>query len=88
MAIRWKMEPKETGLRGAASWPRSHWLRDGDTRLACASPSDRSGSAWYWVAGWDAEEKIPHMNTCGTPVASIKEAKDAAMNYVRQRWTK
>jgi hypothetical protein len=79
--MRWKMAPRETGLRAIGALPRSHWLRDGDKRFACVSPIDRSGSAWYWVAGWGSG--VPHNNTCDDPVATIEDAKKAAFAYVK-----
>lgn len=82
MAMRWKKDPPETGLRAVGARPPSHWLRDGVTRLVCASPTDRDGSRWYWVAGWDSG--LPHMNTCGEPVATVEQAKADAMAYVRK----
>lgn len=87
MALRWKMEPKETGLRAVAASPRSHWLRDGENRLACVSALSRSADSWYFVAGWDGRDVIPHENTCATPAATIEEAKSLALAYVKRYWS-
>ena len=81
MAMRWKMANRETGLRAVCAPPRSHWLREDGQRFACVSPIDRSGSAWYWVAGWGSG--VPHKNTCDAPVPTIQEAKEAAAAYVK-----
>lgn len=85
--MRWKKDPRPTGLAGIAAPPSSHWLRDGEIKLACVSPSGRSASGtWYWVAGWDGRELgVSHRNTCDKPVATVEEAKDQAMAYVREQ---
>jgi hypothetical protein len=85
MTIRWKMAPKETGLRRVLANPRLHWLQDNGKRFACVSPSDRSGSSWYWVAGWDSD--VPHKNTWQTPAKTVEEAKTEAMKYVKANLT-
>lgn len=81
--LRWKMEPRKTGLRAVAAGPRSSWLTDGQTRYACVSSLGRSAARWYWVAGWGSQ--VPHRNTAseGVPL-SLDEAKAAAMAYVRE----
>lgn len=84
MGMRWKMADRETGLRAIGAPPRSHWLRDGDRRIACVSPINRSGSGWYWVAGWDSG--IPYRNTCGEPVQTAEDAKAAALAYVKEHY--
>lgn len=60
------------------------WDKVFDTRLASVCSMDRTGAAWYWVAGWDARDRIPHKNTCGEPTDSIESDKAQAMAYVRQ----
>lgn len=83
MALRWKKDPRPTGLAGVACGPRGSTLRkDGELRVATVSALGRSVSRWYWVAGWDCPQ-IPHRNTCEEPVGSEAEAKAAAMAYVR-----
>jgi len=79
--LRWKMEPRETGLRPVVAGPRASWLTDGEKRYACVSSHGRSSVRWYWVAGWDSG--IPLRNTCGDPPLSLDEAKAAAMAYVK-----
>lgn len=82
MALRWKKEPRETGLRAVCARPRSSYLRDANgARYASVSALARSGSQWYWVAGWDSG--IPYKNTCNEPAASEQEAKQQAMAYVK-----
>lgn len=78
--MRWRKEPKETGLRAVLARPRSSFLRDqSGKRFACVSQLLDGG--WYWVAGWDSP--VPYQNTCHEPVATEKEAKAQAMAYVR-----
>ena len=84
MSMRWKKESSEKGVASVIQGPRGYWLREGDTRLASVRPLDRSGVAWYWVAGWDARDRIPHKNTCGEPTDSLESAKAQAVAYVRQ----
>lgn len=84
--LRWKLQPRETGLRAVGAGPRSSWLHDGEKRYACVSAfSSRAGRSlgWYWVAGWDSA--VPHKNTCNeTPCATAEEAKAAALKYVKE----
>lgn len=86
MTMRWKMAEKECGLWAVAAPPRSHWLYDGDKRIAVVRALNCSGSRWYWVAGWDSS--IPHANTHDAPVASVAEAKMAAIAYVKENLPK
>ena len=84
--LRWKLEPKETGLRSIGAGPRSSRLHDGSTTYAMVSAA-RVGlrhewNGWYWVAGWNSG--IPHKNTCGKLCATADEAKAQAMDYVKQ----
>jgi len=81
-ALRWKLAPKETGLRAIGAGPRPSWLTDGKTRYACVSSLGKSAARWFWVAGWDSA--VPHRNTAGEAPLSLDEAKSAAMAYVRE----
>lgn len=81
MRLRWKLEPRATGLRSVAAGPRSSWLTDGENRYACVSSLGRSSARWYWVAGWDS--RVPHRNTCTESPQTLDEAKASAMEYVR-----
>ncbi|MGY6273501.1 hypothetical protein ACXIUT_27855 [Achromobacter denitrificans] len=79
--MRWKKEPRETGLRSVLAGERSSWLRDDKgVRYACVSAL--CGGGWYFVAGWDSG--IPRENTCQQPVETEAEAKTAAMAYVKK----
>ncbi len=85
ITLRWKLEPKETGLRAIGASPRSSWLSCDGKRYACVSSLGGGWHGpvrgWYWVAGWDSD--IPHMNTCNNPCATVEEAKEQAMAYVK-----
>lgn len=49
--LRWKKEPRETGLRAVLARPRSSYLLDAEgVRFACVSANLAGG--WYFVAGW------------------------------------
>lgn len=63
--LRWKKEPRETGLRAVLARPRSSYLLDAEgVRFACVRANLAGG--WYFVAGW--ESCIPHANTYQEPV--------------------
>lgn len=79
--LRWKLQPRETGLRAIGAGPRGSELHDGEKRFAVVSPTD--GDKWYWVAGWSSG--LPHKNTWQTPVATVEEAKAQAMAYVKEQ---
>lgn len=82
--MRWRMEPRETGLRAGLAKERrerSSFLRDENgVRYACVSQTQ--GGGWYWVAGWDSG--IPYENTFDNPVADAGQAKADAIAYVRK----
>ncbi|MFZ2950926.1 MAG: hypothetical protein WA003_15740 [Desulfuromonadaceae bacterium] len=84
--LRWKMEPRETGLRSIGSGPRGYFYHDGEKVYArvCAHGGNwaRPMAGWYWVAGWDSD--VPYQNTSGSPCETIDEAKTQAAEYVRQ----
>lgn len=81
--LRWKLDPQETGLRRIMAGQRGSTLRDeAGVRYATVATVGRHHSApWYWVAGW--QTCVPHMNTANEPVATVEEAKAAAVAYVR-----
>ena len=87
MALRWKKNPRPTGLYGVVAGPRGSTLRDGETNYASTGfISKRHGhkvEGWYWVARNDADG-VPFMNTCDKPLADETAAKTAAMAYVRE----
>ena len=86
IGLRWKKDPRETGLRAVGSGERGSTLTDGNIRYATVSAM-RNGFGptigWYWVAGW--ESAVPYFNSCGSPAASEHEAKKAALSYVKEK---
>jgi hypothetical protein len=84
MALRWKKNPRPSGLYGVIAGPQGSKLRDGGIEYAntrCLSrSSERKG--WYWVARND-EAGVPLKNTCYEPVPDEAAAKAAAMAYVK-----
>ena len=89
MAMRWKKEPKETGLRSVGSSPRtSRLFIDGsDEVIACTGNTGfgwRGGDikGWYWYCFNNSGLGIPHINTSTVILSTEKEAKDAARKYV------
>lgn len=81
MTMRWKKNPRPTGLAGVGCGPQGSTLRMDGVVAAVVYAHNRSASAWYWVAGWDSG--VPHKNTCNDPPQSETDAKAAAMAYVR-----
>lgn len=78
--LRWKLKPAANGY--GSYIPRGSILHDGEKTYVHISCCDRSGTEWYWVAGWDSD--LPYMNTCYEPVGSVEEAKAQAMAYVKK----
>lgn len=85
MVMRWKKDPAATGLARVRAGPRGSTLRiDADVRVATVQAVTKERElGWFWVAGWGHPD-VPHHNSCNTPVASEKEAKDKAMEYVKK----
>lgn len=84
MRLRWKLKPKETGLRAIGAGHRSSWLHDGTKHYATVSAlrQRHAVTGWFWVAGWGSG--VPHENTCNDPVPTAEEAKAQALAYVKQ----
>lgn len=84
MALRWRKDKAQTGLRRIGAGPRGSGLYDGDVKYAQVSALRRGYSTvgWYYVCGWDSE--IPHINTCADPVPDEATAKAEAMAYVKE----
>ena len=84
--LRWKKNPRETGLRAIGAGPRGSKLHDGQKQYASVYPLRNGFSAqscgWYWVVrGQDFGGE--YMNTCGSPVEDESTAKAQAMAYVK-----
>ena len=74
MTVRWKLNPRQTGLRAVGAGPRGYELHDGSIVLMWIQANGggwrRPQEGWYWY-GLEA-------NTSSTPVATIEEAKAQA----------
>lgn len=83
MALRWKKNPRPTGLARVCCGPLGSTLRiDGKVRAATVNAHARR-TGWYWVAGWEATG-VPHYNSCCDAPLTEVEAKAAALSYVRK----
>jgi hypothetical protein len=89
MTLRWRKEPKETGLRAVGAGPyrsSSLWLDDESDYLATVSPDGgdwrKPFRGWYWVACTNQEKGIKLFNSYPRVYETEKEAKDAAKKYV------
>ena len=85
--LRWKMEPRETGLRSIGAGPRGSILHDGSGDSLVSVVPDGGGCrgpliGWFWVCS--QRDWLPYANTYKTPVATADEAKAAAMAYVKK----
>lgn len=83
--LRWRRESRETGLRAVVQGERGYELWYGDERVASASPYGRyrPEQGYYWSAPSNERLGIALKNTASQPVATIEEAKEQAMAYVR-----
>jgi hypothetical protein len=83
--LRWKRNPRETGLRAVGAGPRGWTLHDGQEEFACVNALggdwSRPFSGWYWVAY--SRPGIALRNTCDSPIHDPEEAKAEAMAYVK-----
>ena len=85
MALRWRKNKPETGLRRVIAGPRGSTLYDGEIRYATVNALGRyhEKQGWYYVCGW--ESGIQRINTCNDPCPDEKTAKAEAMAYVREQ---
>ena len=89
MALRWKKQPRETGLRSIGSGPQSSDLWDGTKVYATVAAiggnwRDSTIRGWYWHT-MDLPE---YMNTHGAPKPTEAEAKAEAMAWIKARLPK
>ena len=82
--IRWKKEPKETGLRSVGAAARGYVLHDGKTNYAYIYPKGGGWlgkqNGWYWVV--PMHENMPYKNSFQTPCETVEKAKAEAKDYV------
>ena len=83
MAVRWKMNPKETGLRSVGAGPRGSNLHAEDGSILMSTSSVGGGwrgpiEGWYWYG--------MGMNTCRQPLyATEADARVAARLYYDEK---
>jgi len=82
MALRWRKQPNETGLRRVCQGPRGFELRDGEKAVVHVAPLTNPANRWE-VIGWYWYGL--GMNTSGEPVRSAEEAKAQAMAWAKER---
>ena len=80
--LRWKKDPRETGLAAIGAGPRSSRLQYGQIEASV----NALGGGWRPLRGWYWVVKSPgcFRNTCDTPYKTEEEAKAQAMQYVKQ----
>jgi hypothetical protein len=85
MRLTWRREPSMQGLARVTQGPRGAILKVNgeDVGRVYANRDYRTHrhNGWYWTARGNG---VALKNTCGTPVASIEEAKAACAAYVRE----
>ena len=83
--LRWRREPRATGLAGACQGTRGWELRWGEELIGEASVLSRhdryAEGPWYW---WAGGRSVPNRNTVWEPlIETAEEAKTACLAYVR-----
>ena len=81
MRLRWKKEPRKTGLSRYLAGPRRSKLYDGTTEYARVQPLGSRVSSPRWLWFWVAFDK----NTCNEPCEEEAEAKAQAMAFVKKK---
>lgn len=85
--LRWKKNPRETGLASIGAGPRGHTLWDGEKEYASVSPLGGSWRGplrgWFWSCPTNAVGE--YKNTCNDPAPDEATAKAQAMAWVRAR---
>lgn len=80
MALRWRKQPNETGLRRVCQGPRGFELREGSTIVIRVSPllsNHREVMGWYWYG--------LGKNTSNEPTKTAEEAKAQGMAWAKER---
>ncbi len=82
--LRWKREPRITGLAAVCANPRGSEYTDGEktyARTVSFGYRDlRKRTGWWWYASGDG---VPRKSTCDEPIPTEEEAKALAAAYVK-----
>ena len=81
MRLRWKKNPRETGMKSAFSGPRGSKLHDGTKEYARVQTLGSRVTSPRWLWFWVAFDK----NTCKEPCEEEAEAKAQAMAFVKKK---
>ena len=81
MRLRWKKNPRETGMKSAFSGPRGSKLHDGTKEYARVQTLGSRVTSPRWLWFWVAFDK----NTCNEPCEEEAEAKAQAMAFVKKK---
>jgi hypothetical protein len=83
--LRWKREPRPTGLLAVGAGPQGSAYHDGEKEYARTYPNggnwQRAQEGWYWTARIGDD----FINTCRAPVATEDDAKAHAAAWVKER---
>lgn len=78
-AARWRSTPRLKGLAAIGQGPRGVELRANEVTLITVAPHYGGGhrivTGWYWYG--------MGQNTCGSPVATLEEAKAQATKFYK-----
>ena len=85
MKLRWKKEPRETGLRAIGAGPQGYIYHNGEEEFIHLKPIGgnyaRPLVGWYW---YSFNKSIPYKNTNENPCKTLEEAKKEASEYVQK----
>lgn len=81
MRLRWKKEPRKTGLSLYIEGPKRSNLHDGTKEYATVCPLGSRVTSPRWLWFWVAFDK----NTCNEPCEEEAEAKAQAMAFVKKK---
>jgi len=87
MKLRWKKNPKPTGLARIGAGPRGSVLSDGDKKYASIEALTKQWGVdalgWFWTVPTAVFGE--YVNTYKTPCDTEEEAKRQAMEYVKEK---
>jgi hypothetical protein len=88
--LRWKKDPRPTGLIRTLAEPQGSKYWDGETTYASIGSVKDWNTGKYVGWGWScpAVGQIPHKNTYLKPVKTEAEAKKQAADYIKKHLNK